>query len=60
MRFNTRSFIKPFLTPGILLGVLFSQLISESMPVHTYSIVAYDDETGELGVAVQSHLSYEE
>ena len=47
------------LTPGILLGVLFSQLISESMPVHTYSIVAYDDETGELGVAVQSNLFHE-
>ncbi len=24
-------------------------------PVHTYSIVAYDPETGQLGVAVQSH-----
>ena len=23
--------------------------------MHTYSIVAYDEETGELGVAVQSH-----
>jgi len=55
MRFNTRSFIKPFLTPGILLGVLFSQSISQSIPVHTYSIVAFDQETGELGVAVQSH-----
>ena len=43
------------LTPGILLGVLFSQPISESIPVHTYSIVALDAETGELGVAVQSH-----
>jgi uncharacterized Ntn-hydrolase superfamily protein len=43
------------LTPGILLGVLFSQRISESIPVHTYSIVALDAETGELGVAVQSH-----
>ena len=55
MRFNTRSFIKPFLTPGILLGVLFSQSISQSIPVQTYSIVAFDQETGELGVAVQSH-----
>jgi uncharacterized Ntn-hydrolase superfamily protein len=43
------------LTPGILLGVLFSQPISESIPVHTYSIVALDEKTGELGVAVQSH-----
>src|SRR3954467_12037219 len=25
-------------------------------PVHTYSIVAYDAETGQLGVAVQSHF----
>ena len=48
-------FKKNLLTPGILLGVLFSQPISESIPVHTYSIVALDEETGELGVAVQSH-----
>jgi len=27
----------------------------QSIPVSTYSIVAYDDETGQLGVAVQSH-----
>jgi uncharacterized Ntn-hydrolase superfamily protein len=27
----------------------------QSMPVSTYSIVAYDEETGQLGVAVQSH-----
>ena len=43
------------ITPGIILGVLFSQTFSESTPVHTYSIVAFDEETGELGVAVQSH-----
>ncbi|GIS54759.1 hypothetical protein Ct9H90mP29_18010 [bacterium] len=47
--------LKFLLTPGIFLGVLFSQTFSESAPVHTYSIVAYDQETGELGVAVQSH-----
>ena len=47
--------LKFLLTPGIFLGVLFSQIVSESVPVHTYSIVAYDEETGELGVAVQSH-----
>src|SRR5688572_13691809 len=29
--------------------------ISQSRPVHTYSIVARDPATGELGVAVQSH-----
>ena len=28
---------------------------SKSIPVSTYSIVAYDEETGQLGVAVQSH-----
>jgi len=55
MRFNTLIIINIILTPGIILGVLFSQPISESIPVHTYSIVAYDEETGELGVAVQSH-----
>ncbi|MCK4903907.1 MAG: DUF1028 domain-containing protein [Candidatus Marinimicrobia bacterium] len=27
----------------------------QSVPVSTYSIVAYDEETGQLGVAVQSH-----
>ena len=48
--------VKPIIiTPGIFLGVLFSQTFSESTPVHTYSIVAFDEETGELGVAVQSH-----
>ena len=29
--------------------------ISQLRPVHTYSIVARDSETGEMGVAVQSH-----
>ena len=48
--------VKTFIiTPGIFLGVLFSQTFSESTPVHTYSIIAFDEETGELGVAVQSH-----
>src|SRR5215472_6577357 len=28
---------------------------AESRPVHTYSIVARDSQTGQLGVAVQSH-----
>ncbi|HIF83464.1 MAG TPA: DUF1028 domain-containing protein, partial [Candidatus Marinimicrobia bacterium] len=52
---TTKIFQNYLLTPGILLGVLFSQPISESIPVHTYSIVALDEKTGELGVAVQSH-----
>lgn len=33
---------------------IYSQDI-QSIPVSTYSIVAYDKETGQLGVAVQSH-----
>jgi len=49
------SILKKIITPGIFLGILFSQSISNTIPVHTYSIVAYDEETGELGVAVQSH-----
>lgn len=38
--------------------LLNNQAISkehQSMPVSTYSIVAYDENTGQLGVAVQSH-----
>ncbi|MBT3608303.1 MAG: DUF1028 domain-containing protein [Candidatus Marinimicrobia bacterium] len=52
---TAKNFQNFLLTPGIFLGVLFSQPISESIPVHTYSIVALDEKTGELGVAVQSH-----
>jgi len=55
MRIRTLSIKNLIITPGILLGVLFSQSVSTSIPVHTYSIVALDGETGELGVAVQSH-----
>jgi len=43
---------KNLLTLVILLGVLFSQPISESIPVHTYSSVALYAETGELGVVL--------
>ncbi len=41
----------------ILVLILPSFCISQqnTHPVHTYSIVAYDAETGQLGVAVQSH-----
>ncbi|SVC14378.1 uncharacterized protein METZ01_LOCUS267232, partial [marine metagenome] len=36
--------------------ILFTTvLFSQHRPVSTYSIVAYDEKTGELGVAVQSH-----
>jgi uncharacterized Ntn-hydrolase superfamily protein len=46
---------KTFITLiSISLTTLFSQS-SNSRPVSTYSIVAYDEETGQLGVAVQSH-----
>ena len=33
----------------------FAHVIPKSNPVSTYSIVAYDEKTGEFGVAVQSH-----
>ena len=46
----------------LIFSVLFSSAIcyaqfyeSESPFVHTYSIVAFDPETGDMGVAVQSH-----
>ena len=37
--------------------ILFACLYAETplRPVSTYSIVALDEETGQLGVAVQSH-----
>ena len=37
------------------LNMVFSQKTSSIRPVSTYSIVALDETTGELGVAVQSH-----
>ena len=33
----------------------FAQNVPKSNPVSTYSIVAYDEQTGQFGVAVQSH-----
>ena len=39
----------------LIIGFLYSNDFIENRPVHTYSIVAYDDSTGQLGVAVQSH-----
>jgi len=39
--------------PFVLLFIATS--FSQHRPVATYSIVAYDEKTGELGVAVQSH-----
>ncbi len=43
------------IVPGIFLGIVLAQTYTGTNPVHTYSIVAYDENTGELGVAVQSH-----
>ncbi|MFQ6677411.1 MAG: DUF1028 domain-containing protein [Fidelibacterota bacterium] len=43
---------KIFFTWLILANIIFGHGIR---PVNTYSIVAFDEETGELGVAVQSH-----
>ena len=40
----------------VLLGVREALAAGSPVrPVHTYSIVAYDQETGQMGVAVQSH-----
>jgi uncharacterized Ntn-hydrolase superfamily protein len=40
----------------LLWGIVMPQTTpSQERPVATYSIVAYDQETGQLGVAVQSH-----
>ncbi|MCS6990338.1 MAG: DUF1028 domain-containing protein [Chitinophagales bacterium] len=39
----------------LLIFLLFSPMVLAQRPVHTYSIVARDPTTGELGVAVQSH-----
>lgn len=41
------------ITPFILLFI--AVMFSQQRPIATYSIVAYDEKTGELGVAVQSH-----
>jgi uncharacterized Ntn-hydrolase superfamily protein len=39
----------------LTLAMLLAVAAAPARPVHTYSIVARDPETGELGVAVQSH-----
>jgi len=41
--------------PALVLSVLLSAGAAAVRPVHTYSIVARDPATGEMGVAVQSH-----
>ena len=35
--------------------ISLSQNVTDHRPISTYSIVALDEETGELGAAVQSH-----
>ena len=39
----------------MLIFVFATFLYSQKRPISTYSIVAYDEKTGEMGVAVQSH-----
>jgi uncharacterized Ntn-hydrolase superfamily protein len=43
------------LAASVLLSLLVATTALAARPVHTYSIVARDPVTGELGVAVQSH-----
>ena len=48
--------VTPMLALGLLVPTLAAaQSPTTRRPVATYSIVAFDEETGELGVAVQSH-----
>jgi len=44
-----------FITCLLFCSLSISHNISDQRPISTYSIVALDEETGELGVAVQSH-----
>lgn len=48
-----KNFSLAVLSLSAILG--FGQNLKENPLVHTYSIVAYDSLTGEMGVAVQSH-----
>ncbi len=50
-----RIFIIGLLLTIIATSELFAQNLTDRRPVATYSIVARDAETGQLGVAVQSH-----
>ncbi|MEE2765236.1 MAG: DUF1028 domain-containing protein [Candidatus Neomarinimicrobiota bacterium] len=47
--------MKRFIFSFFLICLAFSEISPGARPVHTYSIVAFDPETGQLGVAVQSH-----
>ena len=48
-------FLRMLIILSVLINILISQTLPKSNPVHTYSIIAYDQDTGEFGVAVQSH-----
>ncbi|OGU34420.1 MAG: Zn-dependent protease [Ignavibacteria bacterium GWB2_35_6b] len=48
-------FVFLFLLIFLLLTENFAQQITPSQFAHTYSIVARDEQTGEIGVAVQTH-----
>src|ERR1043165_8000759 len=41
--------------PSGVKAILLAALLTQLRPVHTFSIVARDAKTGEIGVAVQSH-----
>jgi len=48
-------FSKRLILVLVILTLVFPQKTSSMRPISTYSIVALDETTGELGVAVQSH-----
>src|SRR5215475_7133242 len=52
MRWKSRISARLLLAGWALAGI---PMRAESRPVHTYSIVARDSQTGQLGVAVESH-----
>ena len=54
-RSGTIEAMKHLLLVTLLAGCRAEQEAPSSRPVHTFSIVARDPETGELGVAVESH-----
>ena len=55
MQGDYKNFLRMIIILSVLINILISQTLPKSNPVHTYSIIAYDPDTGEFGVAVQSH-----
>ena len=55
MQADYNIFFRMIIIISVLINNLISQTLPKSNPVHTYSIIAYDPDTGEFGVAVQSH-----